>query len=228
MEFDRLSAERQKGMHADHSARGLLRSGATVKESIRLTEEQASAFVIKAVNEVANVAQDMDAFAQIVATLTARFRGREAELAQAVQFATSGSSTRFASVQREGERLFTEMRNRVFRELEIHRFSFVRPTKGDQAAMLSRLNLTPVKVEQPSKRKNAGGIPLAKHWDAMWADIAVKLWLGDLNPKSQADIKVAMFAWFTENEIVIGDTAVTQRARQIWQKIEDHKLGEVT
>lgn len=54
----------------------------------------------------------------------------------------------------------------------------------------------------------------------MWADIAVKLWTGDLAPKSQADIKRAMFAWFNAKEIEIGDTAVTQRARQLWQKIQ--------
>ncbi len=55
----------------------------------------------------------------------------------------------------------------------------------------------------------------------MWADIAVKLWLGELQPKTQADVKRAMFAWFNENEIVVGDTAVTQRARQLWQKIQN-------
>ena len=68
--------------------------------------------------------------------------------------------------------------------------------------------------------KNSGGKPLAEHWDAMWAAIAVQLWLGDLKPSKQADIKAAMLDWFNANEIEIGDTAVTERARKLWREME--------
>lgn len=54
----------------------------------------------------------------------------------------------------------------------------------------------------------------------MWAHIAVKLWTGDLQPKSQADVKRAMMEWFTAGSIEIGDTAVTERARQLWLQLE--------
>lgn len=54
----------------------------------------------------------------------------------------------------------------------------------------------------------------------MWADIAIKLWTGDLVPKRQADISEAMFAWFNGKEINVGQTAVTERARALWLKIE--------
>lgn len=220
-EYDRLCGDAQKAMHAEHSAKGLLRSGATVKVAIRIAEEQTDAFVDKLIDEVAAVAQDIDAFNLIISELTARFRGREAELAEAVRLATAGQGDRFASVQREGERLFAEMRTRVFKRLEIHRFSFTRPTKGDLAAMGIRSQSTASLPDAPAKPKNAGGVPLAEHWDAMWADIAVKLWIGELKPKTQADVKRAMFAWFNENEMTIGDTAITQRARQLWQKIQE-------
>ena len=208
-------------MHAQHSAKGLLRSGATVKAAIQIAEVQTNAFVDKLIDEVAAVAQDIDAFNMILAELTARFLGRETELAEALRLATAGQGERFASVQREGERLFAEMRTRVFKRLEIHRFSFTRPTKGELAAMGIRSQSTASLPDAPAKPKNTGGVPLGKHWDAMWADIAVKLWTGDLAPKSQADVKRAIFAWFNENEIAIGDTAVTQRARRLWQKIEE-------
>lgn len=208
-------------MHAEHSAKGLLRSGETVKAAIRIIEEQCDAFVDKLIDEVAAVAQDTDAFNVIVSGLTAQFRAREAELSEALLLATAGLGERAGSVHREGERLFAEMRSRVFKRLEIHRFSFTRPTKGD----LERMALRPVAVAQPAlapaKPKNPGGVPLAAHWDAMWADIAVKLWLGDLKPKTQADVKRAIFDWFNDNEIAIGDTAVTQRARQLWLKIQE-------
>ncbi len=208
-------------MHARHSAKGLLRSGATVKAAIQIAEEQSDAFVDKLIDGVTAVAQDLDAFNLIVSELTARFRGREAQLAQAVRLATAGDGEKFASVQREGERLFAEMRSRVFKRLEIHRFSFTRPTKGDLATMGIRSQSTAPLPDALAKPKSAGGAPLAEHWDAMWSDIAIKLWLGDLKPKTQADVKRAMFAWFNNQEIVIGDTAITQRARQLWQKIQE-------
>ncbi len=70
---------------------------------------------------------------------------------------------------------------------------------------------------------NRGGKPLAAHWDELWSSIAVQLWNGDLQPKTQADIKRAMLEWFTAKEIDVGETAVTDRARQLWLKIEATK-----
>jgi hypothetical protein len=222
-EYHRLCSDAQNAMQADHSAKGLLQSGATVEAAIRIAEEHTDAFVDKLIDEVAAVAQDIDAFNLIVAALTPQFRGREAELAEAVRLATAGEGERFASVQREGDRLFAEMRSRVFKRLEIHRFSFTRPTKGDLEAMRSTISPLAQRPASLAKPKNAGGVPLAQHWDAMWADIAVKLWLGELDPKTQADVKRAMFDWFNGREIAIGDTAVTQRARQLWQKIQESR-----
>jgi hypothetical protein len=54
----------------------------------------------------------------------------------------------------------------------------------------------------------------------MWATIAVLLWDGKLLPKKQGDIKEAMLAWFTEKGIDVGDTAVTDRARQLWRLLQ--------
>ncbi len=34
--------------------------------------------------------------------------------------------------------------------------------------------------------------PLAAHWDEMWAAVAVMLYTGDLQPRTQADIERAM------------------------------------
>lgn len=79
------------------------------------------------------------------------------------------------------------------------------------------------KSKQKSDPVNRGGKPLARHWDAVWAEIAFQLWHGDLQPKTQADIKRAMFVWFSAQGIDVGDTAVTQRARQLWQRLDQSK-----
>lgn len=101
---------------------------------------------------------------------------------------------------------YREMRSEVESKLVLSRQEFL-------AGRLSS--------SDPSKRAvNRGGKPLAKHWDEVWAQIAFQLWNGDLKPESQADIKRAMFAWFNAREIEVGDTAVTQRARQLWRLLD--------
>jgi len=214
----RVTEEKQKGLYAEHAAKGLLRSGATVKFAIRNIEEQASHFVESAVDDVAGVAQDLDAFALISSSLTAVFRGYEVHAVKAVSHATAGSGDKPSSVKVAADKLFDEMRSRIFKQLEIHRFTFTKPSRGDMGA---RSFTRAIEPSSPEAKRNAGGKPLAKHWDAMWADIAVKLWNGDLQPQTQADLKTAMFAWFNEAGIEIGDTAVTQRARQLWQAMEN-------
>jgi hypothetical protein len=86
-------------------------------------------------------------------------------------------------------------------------------------AMFPHLN-SPNSTKRDAPTRNKGGKPLAAHWDDMWAHIAVQLWNGDLKPTSQAEVKQAMLAWFNYKEIDIGDTAVTERARALWLKME--------
>lgn len=219
-EHSRLSTEQIRQMYSDHAAKGYLRSGETVKRALAIVEEQASVFVAKAVDEVAAVAQDADAFAMLSSNLTALFRGWQNQINDAATKAATGGGARNQSVHNEANKRFSELQKRVFRELEIHRFTFTKPSNGDLAQMRARIGLPdPASSSQQVARHN-GGKPLAKHWDEMWAAIAVQLWTGDLKPETQADVKRAMLEWFTNAEIDIGETAVTQRARQLWQAME--------
>ena len=221
-----MTENAQKAMHAEHSAKRQLRSGDTVRRAVHIVEEHASKFVEQAVDQASAVAQDIDAFSVISASLTALFRGFEPHMRKAIRLATAGDSQRLQSVANAGDKLFVEMRSRVFKQLEIHRFSFTKPSKGDLAAKgIGVVPPTVANAQVPDKR-NPGGKPLAAHWDAMWAAIAAQLWSGDLEPKSQKAIKEAMFSWFNDAGIEIGDTAVTQRARQLWQAMEDVRLKE--
>lgn len=217
----RKTGQTQKALYAKHSARGVLGSGATVKRTIENIETMAGELVEQAVDQVAAVAQDTDAFTVIVSNVTAIFRGFEPHVTEAVRLATRGGGSGFESVKSAGDNLFVEMRTRIFKQLEIHRFSFTKPSAGDLAA----LRVRPVEAIPPpaiiTPKRNPGGKPLAEHWDKMWAAIAVTLWTGALRPKSQADVKAAMFDWFNKAELEVGDTALTQRARQLWQAMQD-------
>ena len=208
-------------MHAEHSANGTLRSGATVKRAVSIIEDHAFTYVEQAVDKVAEVAKDVEAFTLIVSSFTALFRGFEPHLDNATRLATVGKDQRSDSARTAGLQRFLDTRTRAFKQLEIHRFSFTNPSKGDLAASGVRVAAPAAIGPQVAERRNAGGKPLAAHWDALWAAVAVQLWSGELQPKSQADVKKAMLEWFNAAEIDVGDTAVTQRARQLWQAMQD-------
>lgn len=216
----RATENAQKAMHAEHSANGTLRSGATVKRAVSIIEDHAISFVEQAVDKVAEVAKDVEAFTLIVSSFTALFRGFEPHLDNATRLATAGTDQRTDSVKTAGLQRFLDTRTRAFKQLEIHRFSFTKPSKGDLSSQRERIFGAPAVLGGEPPAKNPGGKPLAPHWDSMWAKIAADLWNGELEPKSQKDIKEAMFEWFNTAGIEIGDTAVTQRARQLWQAME--------
>lgn len=209
-----------RAMHAEFSARGTFRSGATIKRTVEIIEETANAFVVNAIKRVSPVSRDLDAFALVAERLNSHFEIWARDVEQAVALVTGQNLTRMQSVAKAADGLFAEMKVRVGRELEIHRFTFLRSSKEPVAESPAPQGGSPVTVVPKAKPANSGGKPLAKHWDGMWAAIAVKLWTGDLQPKTQADLKQAMFDWFNNAEIEVGDTAVTERARQLWQTMQ--------
>ena len=217
------SAEKNKALHAQHSAKHILQSGATVKAAIWIAEELASSYVKDVVAAVSDVAMDIEAFNMIVADVTIMFQSLQPEIDQAVKFATMRDSggAQFDSVTKEANRLFQDLKTRTLRLLEIHRFSFTHPSPSK----LAELRKPILPRAQPQQPKNKGGKPLAAHWDQMWAAIAFQLWEGELKPSKQKDISEAMLAWFVAHEIDVGSTAVTDRARALWQLIEAKRMG---
>lgn len=211
VKFAREVEGAHQGLLADYSARGILKSSMTAMAAIDLTEKQANDYLDRAIALVGEVVKDEESFDLVVRHITATFRTLEAHVRKATTLA-QGNGERASNFAKAVDDRFAEVRDHVMGRLQIERFNFLRagsdsakPNMPQEAAALSR---------------NPGGKPLAQHWDAMWAAIAVQLWSGDLDPKTQADVKTAMFAWFNANGIEIGDTAVTQRARQLWQAIE--------
>lgn len=201
-------------MHAERAFKKALGQGATAKEAVAICEVEGRAFIALAVKQVGDVAKNPEAFDMIVGYLTGQTRSWDGHLAEAARLMTHGQTEKFESAKNAAEELLADLKMRMFRELEIERFAFVRAPSPQIHGPVS----PPATL--PTPPKNKGGKPLAAHWDAMWADIAVQIYVGDLKPKSQKQIKDAMFAWFNANSIDVGDTAVNDRARQLWQKIE--------
>lgn len=200
-------------MYHRHAAAGHLKAGITIKMALRYMEDITVALIKNAIDEVSKVAMDAEAFATIHAAIHEVQELLRRELDDAFQKATghSAHSGKDRAAHSAATRLFEEQRTRTLRQLEIHRFSFTKPS--EPASILVR--------EPPiTKPKNRGGRPASAHWDEMWAVIAVMLYLGDLKPKRQVDIERAMKDWLVSNNLEAGDTPVRDRARILWSKLE--------
>lgn len=223
-ELREKAALRNRAMHAEHAAKHTLQSGATVRAALGIAEELATAFVKDVVAAVSNVAKDVEAFNMIQTEVTIVFQALQLGIDQAVKLATvrDTEGSRSASVKNEASRLLRELQVKTLRLLEIHRFSFIRTSPNDRKQLLPTLR--PLVLAQPPK--NNGGKPLATHWDQMWASMAVQLWNGELEPKSQADISRAMLNWFAIEGVEVGETVVRARARALWLKYEAALLAK--
>jgi hypothetical protein len=69
----------------------------------------------------------------------------------------------------------------------------------------------------PSK----GGRPKADWWEELWIEVCRQLYVGDLKPKTQADIERAMLQWISDHDKSAGETTIRDRASRLWRAIKD-------
>jgi hypothetical protein len=199
---------------AQSSAKGTLRSGATVKQVIAAVEEIADRLLATLVTKCGAVSHEPAAFEMIEAAAAAFFNGLDDALSRLMIVTGGGRSD---SVKRAADDLLNQAKSDIFAKIEIEKFAFDGETSsGAIAAVANQIHATP-------PLSNKGGKPLAAHWDEMWASIVVLVYLGELDPKTQADIERAMMGWFVDKEVEVGETAIRQRARQLWRKLEPVK-----
>jgi hypothetical protein len=205
------------GMFAAHSAKGQLRSGSTLIEALKIMEKSGEVLLNQTLDKVAAIAQDTDAFAMLQTNLESYVRLMELKLDDVLRVSgTEKAGIVMSAASREAKVRFEAVRSSLKRQIEIHRFTFTKPS----SAVLLDKTATPIAT---NSQKNKGGKPLASHWDQLWANIATQLYVGDLKPQSQADIERAMKDWFAVNDLDIGDTTIRGRARALWSKIQVEK-----
>jgi hypothetical protein len=201
---------RIKRIYAKKNAAGMLRSGSTIKSVVIAVEEIAAGFVTACIDQVAPVAKDTEAFAMVQESIEGLLRFMGGIVNEAIHTATARDLNSSPAIFSAANELWGASKEALHRQLEIHRYSFTVPHKGEVDRIL----------HAPAAKKNRGGKPLAAHWDELWAAIAVKLYNGDLQPKTQADIERTMKDWLIANELDASDSAVRERARALWRKLE--------
>lgn len=192
---------------AEHSQRGLIRSGATLKAALKIFEEQTTHFIASLVSEVTPLARGAAPFAMIVAGLNQFLLFLEGELKRLVKV-TGDTIEKPAEAQRLGAamaNIWTELRANLVAELDNHRAEFfvISPDNAEDG---------PEACDDP----DGGHNPMALYWHQMWADTAIQLLTGDLQPEEEADIVQAMQEWFASHEVEISETEVLECAHLLW------------
>lgn len=227
LEHERLAVQRScqeklKALYAEHSAAGRLQSGATAKAGMRIIEELGEVFVKKSVDQVAPIAMDIDAFAMIVEETGSLFRVFSGEVKSLTRMVTGRKpdDPSQRSIVDAVDKLFLEARGRTMRQLEIHRFTFTKPAK--RKPLQSEGSGAPAPLpphDRRPARARAGRLPAA-WWDDLWIEIFRQVYLGDLKPKSQADIVKAMQQWLSDRDIETADSTLKPRARKLLQMLQ--------
>lgn len=228
LEYRRATAtrdfeERRTAIYADHSAKGCLQSGGTIRAVIRIMEEIGAAFLTESIEQVSAVAQDVEAFAALQAGYDDHWNLLASELASTVNMASGRHVTddRSDSASRAATLPFEKSRGLVSQKLELYRFTFTRPAPAKPFELV-RSGQSP-KLASGVNSPPKGGRPIAQHWDDMWAATAVALFTGDLKPKSQADIEAAMLTWLETNGFSAANSTVRGRARRLWDRLQAEK-----
>ena len=206
--------KRIASIYADGAAGYWLHSGATIKAVVAVTEELAADLLTQCVNGIVPLAREAEAFSLIEEAVNGFERFTTAKIDQAVRTASRGS--RLDNVMQAARKLHSEGQETLRRQLEIHRFTFTAPQPA-------AANAAP---EPAATSKNRGGRPFARHWDQMWASVAMMLYEGDLHPTTQADVENAMKEWLSDHGHKSADSSVRSRAQhlwQLWQRSQDAK-----
>jgi len=103
--------------------------------------------------------------------------------------------------------------------LEAFNVSFLRSDVQKMIPAEANLPLNQAAAYSPPPR-NKGGRPKHGFWEELWAEMARQLYVGDLKPKTQADVEAAMHQWISNKGYEAGGTPVRDRARMLWRAIE--------
>tara|TARA_R110000868_G_scaffold202806_3_gene450641 strand:+ start:7484 stop:8596 length:1113 start_codon:yes stop_codon:yes gene_type:complete len=76
-------------------------------------------------------------------------------------------------------------------------------------------------VESKARRpSNKVGRQAAEWWDDLWIEICRQLYVGDLKPKKQVDIELAMQNWVYAHGGSAAVSTIRERARKLWAEIQ--------
>lgn len=201
---------RLRQLYAEHGAKGILGSGSTIKAAVRIMGDVGSERMASLLDDAGKVSRTEETFELIQAAITEMLNGFGKELPNAIKKATRGGE--MGSVGSAALQLFYDVKSDLGADLLIARHGFLIPSPD-----------TRKEARSDRVSKLAGRLP-ADWWDDLWLEIFRQIHLGDLKPKSQADIVRAMQQWLSDHDVETGDSTLKPRARKLFnmlQKLDD-------
>ena len=90
------------------------------------------------------------------------------------------------------------------------RSKWIKPNKPEPAP-------SPISPPVPLQ-ENKGGRPRKEWWDDFWIEICRQIWIGDLQPKTQADLERAMIEWVENHRKgEVGETTIKAAAKKLFK-----------
>lgn len=200
---------RIEAIYADHSMKGYLRSGATIRTVIDCIDVAANELLTSSIQKIREVKADEESHATLAAGTDVFLNLCERDYLPRL-FIVAGAGEAAANA---GQGLYSAVRQGIAKKVEIARFDFAR------ISMPADVEL-PMNAIVPHVEKAKGGRPRAEFWDDLWAATAAALHVGDLQPKTQADIEKYMLDWLESHKFNSNTSTVRPRARRLWQLIE--------
>lgn len=218
-ESQSLLKEQINDLYRSQTDKAQLRTATTVEAAVGIMAELGQSFLDRIFKETAEVSRTSDALSMLQTSYEVFIRSMEFTLEDVLQISGAAKDRMVTTAAyRDGKLLFETTRSNLTRIFENHRKVFF--SADDNVSAQSSSSGTAVDTSQ---LKNKGGKPLADHWDELWATLAFKLYAGDFDPKTQADIEAEIKNWAIDNDVNIGDTSARARARKLWQKISADK-----
>ena len=198
---------RLDGIYGDHSAKGRLHSGATVRIAIAAMGDMVRDSLARLAVRVLSISSDVEAHAALAAAITDLLEFCRERVMRVAQMASGRMpNDPLPSVEAAAFELFGELESDIETRIEIIAFDFA-----------GELEAAPIAIK--AARVNRGGRPPAAFWDDMWSAIAADLYGGKLIPKTQADIERAMAGWIERHGHAADTSTIRLRARPLWDRI---------
>jgi hypothetical protein len=194
------------GVKNRFSLAGRLGSGAIMMAAVDEIGRAADQLLSELVLKIAPVSRTPQAFEEIESASRRWLRVSEVDLTEFAQQSRSHRIQDRSVALEVGKAAFGEMQAAIERRLQIEKFDFEQGNQLETAPFATR-----------TERK--GGRPPADFWDDMWSAIAVQLYDGSLNPKTQAQVERAMAEWIEANGFTAAASTVRARARRLWDRL---------
>lgn len=200
-------SSRLNAIYAAHAAVGRLQSGATVKVALEAMGQMVRDSLDRLGPRILQISPDPDAHNALATAITDLLELFREHVSDVLRMAGGKKANPLVgSADQKAFTIFGELEADIETRLEILSFEF---NPSMQLKQETRKTLV----------SNKGGRPPAEFWDDMWAAIASALYVGDLDPKSQADIERAMASWIDANGQSAADSTIRRRARRLWDRI---------